>query len=81
MMHQATQIQPPHQIAQVQLALARRNGRTHRVGELLERQSLIQAWPFIQKRDSCRIPLARNQTAGVHGALAAGIVVFMGSGE
>lgn len=48
-MHQSAQIQPPHQIAQVQLALARRDGRTHGVGELLERPTPVQPRSFVEE--------------------------------
>lgn len=80
MMDENTQIQSPNQAPQVQLALSRRDGRTHGIGEFLERQPFTQARFLIEKRDGYRVPLVREQTASVHGPLTAGII-FIGSGE
>lgn len=78
-MHQSAQIQPPHQTAQVQLALARRDGRTHGVGEFLERPTPVQSGSFVEEGNGSRIPLVRDQTAGVEGGLTATFVFIGGS--
>lgn len=65
------QVQPPHKPAQVPFALARRNWRTHRLGESLERHSAVDQRLLVQKCYRGRVPLTRYQTAGVQGALAA----------
>lgn len=81
MVHETAQIQLPNHTPQIHLALPRRDRRADCVGEFVKRSASVQPRFFVEECDRCRVPLAGNQTAGVHGSLTLRIIVCISSGE
>lgn len=67
-------IQASHKTTQLDLARTRADGRTDCSRKQRKCQAIIESRLLVEQRNCCRVPLARDQAAGMEILLAAGIV-------